>query len=118
MTIPVPDEALLAVLDRFGSAVMVTPRPDGWSRVLTVDARAEGTAGGVEVVIVAPHPAGLRRVAENPLVTLVWPSPVHHGHSLVLDGWGRVDGEDIRVRPDHAVLHRPGTHSDGPDWIW
>ena len=118
MTIPVPGEVLAGVLARFGSAVMVTPVTDGWPRVLTVDARAEDSADGVEIVIVSPHPAGLRRVAENPLVTLVWPSPVHHGHSLVVDGWGRVDAQDIRVVLDHAVLHRPGTHADGPDWVW
>lgn len=118
MTIPVPEEALAAVLTRFGSAVMVTPRAGSWSRVLTVDARVESTAAGVEVVLVSPHPAGLRRVAGGPLVTLVWPPLVHHGYSLVVDGWGRVDGDDIRVRLDHAVLHRPGAHSDGPDWAW
>lgn len=118
VSIPVPDEALIAVLARFGPAIMVTPRAGGWSRVLTVDARAESTDGGVELVVEAPHPAGLRRIAESPLVTLVWPAPVHHGHSLVVDGWGRVEGRDIRVRIDHAVLHRPGAHSDGPDWLW
>ncbi|WP_455130989.1 hypothetical protein [Propionibacterium acidifaciens] len=118
MTIPVPGEALAGALARFGAAVMVTPRSGSWSRVLTVDAHAETTPAGVEIVVESPHPAGLRRVAAEPLVTLVWPPLVHHGHSLVVDGWGRVDGPDIRVRLDHAVLHRPGSHSDGPDWLW
>lgn len=118
MTIPVPGEALAGVLARFGAAVMVTPRSGSWSRVLIVDAHAETTPAGVEIVVESPHPAGLRRVAAEPLVTLVWPPLVHHGHSLVVDGWGRVDGPDIRVRLDHAVLHRPGSHSDGPDWLW
>lgn len=118
MTIPVPDEALPGVLARFGSAVMISPRAGSWSRVLTVDAHVEDGPAGVEIVVDSPHPAGPRRVAAEPLVTLVWPPLVHHGHSLVVDGWGRVDGPDIRVRPDHAVLHRPGGHSDGPDWRW
>ena len=33
---------------------------------------------------------------------------------VLVDGTGTVDGDDVRVTPTGAVLHRPGSHADGP----
>ena len=38
----------------------------------------------------------------------------HRGFTLLVDGTGAVDGDDVRVTPTGAVLHRPAGHADGP----
>lgn len=110
MTIPIPLDRLAGTIEHFGSAVLVTLRRDTWPRVLTVDPYVDGDL----VVVPSPNPSGLKHVAENPLVTLYWPSPEHHGHTLIVDGVATVSGKDVHIAPDHAVLHRPPAHADGP----
>ncbi len=110
MTIPIPLDRLSETLVHFGSAVLVTLREDTWPRVLTVDPYVDGD----QVVVPSPNPSGLTHVAANPLVTLYWPSSEPHGYTLIVDGVATVAGKDLHIAPDHAVLHRPSAHSDGP----
>jgi hypothetical protein len=42
-------------------------------------------------------------VAAHPVVTLLWPPVELDGYTLIVDGEGVVDGEQVRVEP----LHRP-----------
>lgn len=110
MTIPIPLDRLAETLWHFDSAVLVTLREGTWPRVLTVDPYVEGGL----VVVPSPNPSGLKHVAANPLVTIYWPSPHRHGYTLIVDGIATVSGKDLHIEPDHAVLHRPSAHSDGP----
>ena len=52
-----------------------------------------------------------RRTAENvqahAVVTLLWPPLEPGGYSLIVDGEGVVDGDQVRVAPQKALLHRP-----------
>ncbi len=112
MTIPIPLEDLAATLPRFGSALLMVSRADDWPKLLTVDPYLD-----VEAVIVPSVPATiLRHVAASPRVTLAWPPPERHGHTLIIDGWAAESDGDVRITVDHAVLHRPSAHADGPAW--
>ncbi len=44
----------------------------------------------------------------RPAVTVLWPSVDDDGHSLIVDGEARLDGDDhVIVVAVNAVLHRP-----------
>jgi hypothetical protein len=40
-------------------------------------------------------------------VTLVWPPADPADHSLIVDGVGSLQGDELTVAPTRAVLHRP-----------
>lgn len=116
MTIPVPVADLAPALERFDSATLVVSPPDTWPRVFTTD--PEVVDGGLRLPSL---PATVvSRALAHPRVTLVWQPRARHGHTLVVDGWAELADSgatgELRVRIDHAVLHRPSTHADGPDW--
>jgi hypothetical protein len=46
-------------------------------------------------------------VSANPAVTLLWPPNAADGYTLIVDGAGAIDGEQVRVEPVKALLHRP-----------
>lgn len=48
-------------------------------------------------------------VGARPEVTLVWPPADPAGHSLIVDGTGVVEGEQLAVVVSRAVLHRAAT---------
>jgi len=48
--------------------------------------------------------------------SLLWPSPVDGGFSLIVDGTGEiVDDEALSITVTSGVLHRPAPEPDGPD---
>ena len=79
-------------------------------KVVTVEPVLDG---GV-LLVTRPGKGTVRNLAENPAVTLVFPPREEKGFSLLVDGTGSVEGEDVRVSPGTAVLHRPQIHADGP----
>lgn len=118
MTILVPMEKLAAVVATFGSAQLLTQPGSGWVKVHTVDPVVVEGPNGVAVRVDAEWGSSRRNAEANPQVTLVWASPFRHGWTLLLDGWASVEGEAVIIVPDHAMLHQPGAHSDGPGWQW
>lgn len=109
MSIPVPVGDLEAALGDFGSGYLLTTT-EGRVKVVTVDP-AYGD-GGLRVA--GPGGGTLANLAANPTVTVVFPPLRPHGHSLIVDGTARADGEDVLVDPVSAVLHRPASHADVP----
>jgi hypothetical protein len=108
MSIPVEIGDLAAALEKFGSGYLLTTT-DGRVKVVTVDPTYDA---GLRVA--GPGRGTLANLATNPTVTLVFPPPEPRGHSLLVDGTARVEGEDVVVEPTSAVLHRPASHADGP----
>lgn len=110
MSIPVELDRLAEALTEFGAGYLLTASADGRVKVLTVDPDVrEGT-----VVVSGPSKGSAANIAANPRVTLVFPPPQPKGFSLIVDGVAEAVGDDFRVRPSAAVLHRPSSHSDGP----
>ena len=50
----------------------------------------------------------MANLAGNAAVTLVFPPREPRGFTLLVDGTAEVTGDDVRVTPATAVLHRPG----------
>ncbi|HWJ10417.1 MAG TPA: pyridoxamine 5'-phosphate oxidase [Nocardioides sp.] len=110
MSIPVdPADLHRAVADFDSGYLLTTSSPQ--VKVVTVDpvVAPDGT-----LRIAGPGRGTLRNLAENDAVTVVFPPRERHGYTLLVDGTGRVDGDDVVVAATGAVLHRPADHADGP----
>lgn len=109
MSIPVEIGDLEGALADFGSGYLLTTT-EGRVKAVTVDPTYDdGT-----LVVTGPGRGTLANLASNPTVTLVFPPAEPKGYSLLVDGTGSGEGEDVRVTPGTAVLHRPRAHADGP----
>lgn len=54
-------------------------------------------------------------VARRPGVTLLWPSLAPGDYSLIVDGTADVEGAEVAVSAQRAVLHRTPVGSSGAD---
>ncbi|MEJ7650658.1 MAG: hypothetical protein WKF57_16720 [Nakamurella sp.] len=110
MSIPVDVADLERALAGFGAGYLMTTSARGTVKAVTV----EPTLTGGALVVSRPGGGTLRNLSGNTAVTLLFPPVEARGFTLLVDGTGAVDGEDVRVTPTGAVLHRPAMHSDGP----
>src|SRR3954452_17417319 len=110
MSIPVDIAHLEKALADFGAGYLLTVGGDATVKVVTV----EPTVRDGLVLVGGPGKGTIANLAANRTVTLVFPPPLPKGFTLLVDGTAAVDGEDVRVTPTGAVLHRPGRHADGP----
>jgi hypothetical protein len=109
MSIPVEVADLARALEDFGAGYLLTSRA-GAVKVVTV----EPTLVDGALVVESPGRGTVANLAENPAVTLVFPPREARGFTLLVDGTGEVAEDDVRIAPAAAVLHRPGSHADGP----
>ncbi len=109
MSIPIEIDDLAEALQGFGSGYLLTTT-GGSVKVVTVDPTVQD---GV-VVVSGPGRGTIANLGDNATVTLVFPPLEPRGFTLLVDGTGEAAGEDVRVTPTGAVLHRPGSHADGP----
>jgi hypothetical protein len=109
MSIPVEVADLAQALEDFGAGYLLTNRA-GAVKVVTV----EPTVTDGVVLVEGPGKGTVANLAENPAVTLVFPPREPRGFTLLVDGSGEVVGEDVRIAPATAVLHRPASHAGGP----
>lgn len=110
MSIPVDVGELAGALRDFGAGYLLTVSEPG--RVKAVSVEPELVDGAL--VVHGPGRGSSTNIAGNPAVTLLFPPPEPRGYTLLVDGTAEVDGDDVRVVPGHAVLHRPADHADGP----
>jgi hypothetical protein len=118
MSIPVDLADVARQLAQFDRAYLLSTADD---RVKVVSVRVAEGAGTGTLLVRAPGRGSLANVAANPVVTLLFP-PVddgahaddadttpaaHPGFSLLVDGRAEADGDDVRVTPTGAVLHKP-----------
>ena len=112
MTIPVEFGQLAKTLESFDHAYLLTVSAEGLVKVNAVDPVVTADA----VVVEAAGMQARLNVAGNPVMTLVWPPTIRHGHTLIVDGTASVVDRSIVIHQTSGLLHRPGAHSDGPDW--
>src|SRR5262245_16866247 len=110
MSIPVAVADLEKALADFGAGYLLTVGGDATVKVVTV----EPTVRDGVVLVSGPGKGTIANLAGNANATLVFPPPLPRGFTLLVDGIADVDGENVRVTPSGAVLHRPGMHADGP----
>lgn len=110
MSIPVEVAGLASALQDFGAGYLLTIGGRAGVKVVTVE---PSVTDGV-LLVEAPGRGTIANLAANPAVTLVFPPREPRGFTLLVDGTADVSGEDVRVTPSGAVLHRPSSHSDGP----
>ena len=110
MSVPVAVGDLGKALTDYGPGYLLTTA-GGRIKVVTVEPQVadDGTLG-----VTGPGRGSTANVGENPQVTLVFPPLAPRGYTLLVDGTAALDGDDVRVTPTGAVLHRPAAHSDGP----
>lgn len=109
MSIPVDVADLATALHDFGAGYLLTTS-GGRVKVVTV----EPTVTDGFMLVEAPGNGTAANLADNAAVTLVFPPREPKGFTLLVDGTAQVAGDDVRVRPATAVLHRPASHADGP----
>jgi hypothetical protein len=110
MSIPVDVADLEQALEDFGAGYLLTTGSAGTVKVVAVEPAVTGGA----VVVAGPGRGTLANLADNPVVTLLFPPLEQRGYTLLVDGTAEVAGDDVRVAPTGAVLHRPASHADGP----
>ena len=102
MSVPVEIADIPDRLAELGRGYLLTSR-DGLVKAVSVRATWEdGT-----LVVAKPGPGSLRNVAANPPVTLLFPPLVDPGMTLLVDGTATSEGDDVRITPTSAILHRP-----------
>lgn len=101
MSIVVDLADLAQTLTGFGTGFLLTTR-DGGVKVVSVAPRL---VDGL-LVVAGPGRGSLANVADEPTVTVLWPSLRTGEPSLLVDGTATVVGDDVHVRPRSAVLHR------------
>jgi len=110
MSIPVDVADLAKALTDFGAGYLLTASAEGRVKAVTVEPEVLDGA----LVVRGPGRGSSANVAANPAVTVLFPPREPRGFTLLVDGTATVDGEDVRVTPASAVLHRPASHADGP----
>ena len=109
MSIAVDVADLARALQGFRAGYLLTTK-GGNVKVVTV----EPTVTDGVVLVESPGRGTLANLADNPALTLVFPPLESKGFTLLVDGTAEVSGDDVRVTPTGAVLHRPASHADGP----
>lgn len=88
-------------LRQFDRGYLLTSR-DGLVKAVSVRAVAEdGT-----LLVATPGRGSVANVGANPTVTLLFPPLESPGMTLLVDGTGVAEGDDVRVTPTGAVLHK------------
>ena len=103
MSIPVELTALAEALARYRYAYLMTGTGDGAPHAVAVQALLQGG----ELVVDGVGRRTRANAQARPAVGLVWPPAQEGDYSLIVDGEARMAGEQMRIRPTRAVLHRP-----------
>lgn len=110
MSIPVDLADLARTLEEYGSGYLLSTAGESVKAVSAEPVLRDGA-----LVVEGPGRGSLRNVSANAAVTVLLPPREERGYTLLVDGTAVVVGEDVRVTPGHAVLHRPADHADHAD---
>lgn len=110
MSIKVETGSIAETMAGFAFAYLLTlgtaPRP----HVVAVGVASAG--GSLRVSEVGR--SSRRNIGDNDAVTLLWPPREAGGYSLIVDGTASVQGDEVVVVPERAVLHRPAPDAPAP----
>lgn len=98
-------------LEAYGAGYLLTVSSEGTVKVVTVEVAVEGTA----LIVPTPGRGTHANLAGNRRATLVFPPREPRGFTLLVDGTATAAGDDVRVEPASAVLHRPAAHAEAVD---
>jgi hypothetical protein len=101
MSILVDLADLPTTLADFGRGYLLT---SAGGRVKAVSARAE--VDGETLLVRTPGRGSVANVGTNLTVTLLFPPGDDPGMTLLVDGTAAAEGDDIRITPTGAVLHK------------
>ncbi len=102
MSVVVDLADLERVLGDFGTGYLLTV-----SRSPTVKAVSVApTLVDGELHVPGPGRGSVTNAGHNAAVTLLFPPRTEGGLTLLVDGTAAVDGDDLRIRPTGAVLHK------------
>jgi hypothetical protein len=102
MSIPVDVAELARTLDEFDRGYLLTST-DGRVKAVSVRVRVDDTT----LLVPTPGRGSVANVGGNPTVTLLFPPLAGSGFTLLVDGTAAAEGDDVRVTPSGAVLHKP-----------
>ncbi len=102
MSVKVDLDQLADALADFAFAYLITVGDDFRAHTVAVDPVL--TDGVIGVGTAGRHTR--TNLAEHPAVTVIWPPREPGGYSLIVDGTGELAGDEVRVVPSRAVLHR------------
>ena len=103
MSKPVDMQVLAKTVSEYGFAYLITIA-DG-DRIHT--SPVQPALSGDRLVVPAPSSRVRQNTGQRPKVSLVWPPAEPNGYSLIVDGAAELEGDDLRVVPSRAILHRP-----------
>ncbi|GAB2445156.1 hypothetical protein GCM10027062_27000 [Nocardioides hungaricus] len=89
-------------LREFDRGYLLTSRA-GLVKAVSVRAVAEDGS----LLVATPGRGSVANVGTNPAVTLLFPPPESPGMTLLVDGTAVAEGDDVRITPTGAVLHKP-----------
>lgn len=102
MSVPVDVADVPQRLTEYDRGYLLTSH-DGLVKAVSVRAAPEdGT-----LLVAGPGGGSVRNVGANPRVTLLFPPLENPGMTLLVDGTATAEGEDVRITPTSAVLHKP-----------
>jgi len=102
MSVPVDVADLERVLAGFGAGYLLTVSAASSVKAVSV----APTSTGGDLLVSGPGRGSIANCGANPAVTLLFPPRVAGDLSLLVDGTATVDGDDVRIRPTGAVLHK------------
>lgn len=102
-----PIDELLATVEAWGPATLITVGPDGSPRLVVLYPVVNQSRTAVRFF--GPGRTALSNIETRPSVTLFFPDhDQSQGYSLIVDGAAAAVGDgSIEVTPESAVLHRP-----------
>lgn len=110
MSIPVDVAELARALGDFGAGYLLSTSADGRVKAVTIEPEVVDGA----LLVTGPGRGSCTNVTAQPSVTALFPPLQPRGYTLLVDGTAEVVGDDVRLTPTSAVLHRPASHADGP----
>ena len=103
MSKPVDMQVLAKTVADYGFAYLITIADGDRIHISAVRPTFEGES------LFVPEPSSRVRanMGQRPKVSLVWPPREPDGYSLIVDGVSQLEGDNLRVVPSRAILHRP-----------